>query len=334
MIIVALLFSLLCLSCAIQPGFDPTRFNGRWNLSVEGDPRGRAWWLQVENAGRPDIRGKFVGAPGGQVDEIPVIRLEGRALVWEFERNYRRGPAAGQQKTKGVYRARIVNEQLVGGLEVEGHPEANRTFTGKRAPKITESDDGTWVEDTPVELFNSRDLSGWYVKAPGRPMEWFVQDGILTNGERAADIVSEAKFWNFKLHVEYKVAAKSNSGIGLRGRYEIQIYGDHGMPPSSHGNGALYSRIAPAVNATLPPEHWQTFDITLIGRTLTVVLNGKTLMEKAEVEGLTAIAIDPEEDQPGPFILQGDHGPVEFRKITVTPLKRPASASTLGIPPA
>lgn len=327
MIILAVLFSLLTVSCTVQPGFDPAQFNGRWNLAVEGDPRGRAWWLEVENAGRPNMRGKFVGAPGGQVDEIPAMRLDGRALVWEFERSYRRSAGAEQPKMKGVYTARIVNEQLVGSLEVEGYPEANRTFTGKRAPQITDADDGTWVEDTPVELFNGKDLSGWYVKAPGRPMEWFVEGGILKNGERAADIVSEAKFWNFKLHVEYKVGAKSNSGIGLRGRYEIQIYGDQGMPPSDHGNGALYSRIAPAVNATLPPDQWQVFDITLIGRTLTVVLNGKTLMDKVEVEGLTAIAIDPDEDQPGPFILQGDHGPVEFRKITVTPLKSKVSGS-------
>jgi len=102
----------------------------------------------------------------------------------------------------------------------------------------------------------------------------------------------------------------------------VQIFGDYGEPPSGHGNGALYSRIAPSVNATRPPSEWQTFDIRLIGRQLTVVLNGKTIHDKVTVEGLTAMATDPDEDKPGPLTLQGDHGPVEFRKITVTPLSR------------
>jgi hypothetical protein len=308
----------ILVACSPQPSFDAAQFNGRWNLTVENDPRGRAWWLEVENAGTAAMKGKFVGAPGGQVDEIPAMRMDGRALVWEFERPSRPGADAGMRTL--VYAAKIVNEQLTGGLTIDGDPEASRNFTGRRAPLIAETDDGTWAGDTPVELFNGKDLGGWSVKAPGRPMEWYVENGLLKNGDRAADIVSDAKFWNFKLHIEFKVADKSNSGIGLRGRYEVQIYGDHGRPPSDHGNGALYSRIAPAVNATRPPADWQVFDITLIGRTLTVILNGQTLMDKVEVEGLTAIAVDPHEDQPGPFILQGDHGPVEFRKITVTPL--------------
>ena len=195
-------------------------------------------------------------------------------------------------------------------------------FSGKRAPVIKDKDDGTWKPGKPVELFNGRNLSGWVSRIPGREIEWDVKDGILVNRERAADIMSEARFWNFKLHAEYRVGKGSNSGIGLRGRYEVQIFEDHGKPASGHGNGAIYSRIPPSVNASKPAGEWQTFDITLIGREATVVLNGQTVVDHREIEGLTAMGHDPDEDQPGPLSLQGDHGVVEFRKITVTPLAK------------
>ncbi len=112
----------------------------------------------------------------------------------------------------------------------------------------------------------------------------------------------------------------SNSGIGLRGRYEIQVLDDYGQPPNSHSNGSLYSRIAPSVNASKRPGEWQVYDITLIGRDVTVVLNGKKLIDRQVIEGLTAMGHDPNEGEPGPISLQGDHGPIAFRNILLTPL--------------
>jgi len=285
-------------------------FNGRWNITVEKEPRGRAWWLEVEAAGTRSMRGKFVGAPGGQLDVIPQLRLEGDELVWVFERDGR----------KLTYRAKTTTAGTIeGAFQREGEAAALK-FTGRRAPVLRDKDDGSWVPGKPVELFNGRDMTGWSPRFPGRPMEWFVENGVMKNKNKASDIATAAKFGNFKLHIEFRVAQKSNSGVGLRARYEVQIYGDHGEPPSMHGNGALYSRVVPKVNATLAPDQWQTFDITLVGRELTVVLNGKTLHDHIEVEGLTAMATDADESSPGPLALQGDHGPVEFRKITVTPL--------------
>ena len=144
----------------------------------------------------------------------------------------------------------------------------------------------------------------------------------MKNTAGANNLVSETKFWNYKLHVEFRLGAKTNGGIGLRGRYEVQVLEDFGRPPNTHSAGALYSRIAPSVNASLPPGQWQTYDITLIGRTVTVVFNGKTVIDKGEIEGLTAMANNADEGEPGPISLQGDHGPVEIRKLTVTPLSR------------
>lgn len=285
-------------------------FNGHWNITVENEPRGRAWWLEVEAAGTRSMRGKFVGAPGGQMDVIPVLKVEGEELVWQFER--------GGKKLD--YRAKLTTAgTLEGTFRTEGSDTVLK-FSGRRAPVLRDKDDGSWVPGRTVELFNGKDMTGWSPRFPGRPMEWYVEKGVMKNKDKASDIATAAKFGNFKLHLEFRVAQNSNSGVGLRARYEIQIYGDYGRPVSLHGNGALYSRVLPKINATLPPDQWQTFDITLVGRDLTVVLNGKMLHDHVEIEGLTAMATDANESAPGPLALQGDHGPVEFRKITVVEL--------------
>jgi hypothetical protein len=101
----------------------------------------------------------------------------------------------------------------------------------------------------------------------------------------------------------------------------VQILEDFGQEPSTHTNGALYSRVAPKVNPSKPANEWQTFDVRLVGRHVTIVVNGKEVV-KTMIEGLTAIATNADEGEPGPLALQGDHGPVEFRKIVVTPLTK------------
>ena len=148
---------------------------------------------------------------------------------------------------------------------------------------------------------------------------WSAQGGVLKGNGAATDLISNGKYWNFKLHVEYRTPEHSNSGIGLRGRYEVQILEDHGRPLDRHSNAALYSRIIPTENVTKPAGEWQTYDIRLVGRHVTVTLNGKTVTQGV-IDGLTAIACDPDEGVPGPIMLQGDHGPVEFRGIVLTPL--------------
>ncbi len=289
-------------------------FNGRWDITVGNEPRMRAWWLEVNSAGAADINGRFVGAPGGNMDTIPEITVQNGELRFVFERGYGRNEA----KRKGIYTAKLVKGQLEGDFYVEGSDSHTR-WIGKRAPVIKDKDDGSWREGKRVEMFNGKDLSGWLPLVPGRDIGWTVKDGALANVAGANNLVSEQKFWNFLLHVEYRVGAKSNSGIGLRGRYEVQIIEDYGRPPNTHTNGALYSRIPPSENASKPAGEWQTYDIRLVGRDVTIVLNGKKVVQ-GEIEGLTAIAHDPNEAEPGPISLQGDHGPVEFRKVTLTPL--------------
>jgi hypothetical protein len=313
-------YILLLLSAAAALSATDKDLNGRWDIKVLNEPRSRVWWLEVEGAGTPAVKGSFVGAPGGDTDVIPEIKVSNGTLEFVFTKRYQRG---NTNSMRGVYKARVENGKLIGSLEVAGLPEAGRKFEGVRAPVIKDKDDGKWKADgQPIELFNGKDFSGLRAMVAGQELGWEVKNGNLANKAGANNLVTEQKFWNFDLHAEYKFGAGSNSGLGLRGRYEVQILDDYGKPPESHGHGALYSRFAPTENASKKPGEWQTVDIRLIGRFVTVTLNGKKVIDKKEIPGLTAIASDCDEALPGPITIQGDHGPVEFRKLTLTKLVR------------
>ncbi|MBY0506635.1 MAG: DUF1080 domain-containing protein [Bryobacteraceae bacterium] len=296
-------------------------FNGRWNIDVKNEARSRAWWLEVEGAGGKAPKGKFVGAPGGDMDTIPALTVDGGELRFEFSRAYKVGAKElWSQTRRGVYLAKLQNGKLQGTFSLDGHVVYQ--FTGTRAPVIRDRDDASWKLGKPIELFNGRDLSAWTPMVAGQPLGWAVENGIAKNVAGANNLVSKENFWNFELHAEYKLGPKTNGGIGLRGRYEVQILEDFGQKQDTHSHGALYSRYAPLVNASKPVGEWQTLDVRLVGRWVTVTLNGQKTVDRREIEGLTAIAGNGDEANAGPFIVQGDHGAVEFRKFTVTPLVR------------
>jgi hypothetical protein len=293
-------------------------FNGRWDISAKTQPRPRAWWVELNGVGTPTANGKFVSAYGGDMNIIDTIAVENGELRFTIKPpNRNNGKNAGGPS---VYRAHLVGGKLEGSFEVEGRGAAALPWTGVRAPAIADRDDGTWKEGKPIALYNGKDTTGWKALVPGTEMKWSVVDGVLRNAPPTTDIISERSFWNFKLHVDFRIVEHSNSGIGLRGRYEIQILEDYGKPVNTHGAAALYSRIAPSVNASKPVGEWQSYDIRLVGRQLTVVHNGTKVLDKVEVEGLTAIADNADEAEPGPFIVQGDHSYVEIKSFVVTPL--------------
>lgn len=292
-----------------------TELNGRWDITVPGDARKRAWWLEVKGAETSKPGGSFIGAPGGGLDEITDMKIQDGEVRWTFVRPPRRE----SKGWKGSYRARLNGDKLEGTLTVHGTGETAKWY-GVRAPNLASVDVDKLRPGAVVELFNGRDLTGWRPVRDNVPLKWTVENGILKNAPGTTDLVSEQKFQDFKLHAEFRLGPDSNSGIGLRARYEVQILDDYGKPASNKGNGALYSRILPTANASKPAGEWQMMDITLAGNRVTVVLNGQKTIDNKVIDGLTAIAIDPDEAQPGPFVIQGDHGSVEFRKFTVTPL--------------
>jgi len=294
-------------------------FAGRWNIEVLNEARNRAWWLEVSGVGTPKLKGRFVGAPGGNMDDIPEIAIKNDELRFVFERNYRGKKDA---RNRGIYRARFVKGRLEGTFEVEGQPGSKLNWIGRRAAIINDKDDGSWTPGKPVALFNGKDLAGWKAMVAGKELGWEVVDGIMKNKAGANNLVSDRKFWNFELDCEFRLGAGTNGGIGLRGRYEVQVLEDFGRPPGTHSAGALYSRIPPSVNASKPAGEWQTYKIRLVGRQVTVIFNGKKVIDRGEIEGLTAMAHDWNEGVVGPISLQGDHGPVEIRKLVVTPLTR------------
>lgn len=293
---------------ALSPAYAAdSDFNGRWDLEVHKIPADKAWWLEITGAGTPQIRGRFVGFPGGSLNDVPDPKIENGILrfSWVDKRNHLN------------YEIRYVNGALEG--EMTGS-QGNLKFTGRRAPVIDEHDDGTWVKSKAITLFNGKDLSGWTGLKSPEAAGWTVENGILKSTGHADDLITRDKYWNFELHIEYNVAAHSNSGVGLRGRYEVQIIDDLGRPPGLHGTGTLYTRIVPPENYGKPAGEWQTLEIRLVGMEVTGNLNGHKLYNKGVIEGLTGIAFDPFEGQPGALELQGDHGAVEFRNIVLTPL--------------
>ena len=204
-------------------------------------------------------------------------------------------------------------------------------FTGKRIPPCGKAPEtGSVSYGKPVRLFNGRNLDGWELLDPGAVNGWRVEEGILVNdpvqheGEEHipyGNLRTKETFEDFFLTLEVNIPAGSNSGIYLRGIYEVQVQDTYGKELNPHNMGALYSRITPSVAAEKPAGQWQRLEITLYKRHLTVLLNGKNIIDNQPVKGVTGGAMTSDEFSPGPIYLQGDHGEVRFRNIVLTPIQ-------------
>ena len=224
-------------------------------------------------------------------------------------------PQWDDTKNPLVVEGELKNNQLTGTMI---SPDGRHfTYTGVRAPKLLREKEPVWGK--PVKIFNEKNLEGW--NTFGKKNQWIVEDGILKSPRSGANIRTDKTFNDFKLHIEFKYPKESNSGVYLRGRYEIQIADSKGKEPINIELGGIYGFIDPLEMMAKDPDEWQSFDIVLVGRLVTVVANGKTIIYKQEIPGITGGAIDANEAEPGPIMMQGDHGPVEFRNIILTPAK-------------
>ncbi len=304
-------FSLL-LCCGAQSAFAQSEksFLGTWDITATGPKGSFPLWLEVRMEDGK-LAGHFLNHTGS-VLKIPEIAMEGSELVFS--------PARSGNAPKAVHRAKISGGKLVGA---GGDDTTNITWVGVRSPKWgTYNANGNHKFDTPVEVFNGKTMDNWEVQFKDKPSGWNVVEGVMTNEAGANNIISKQQFKDFKIQAEYKLEPKSNSGIYLRGRYELQVLDDAGKEAESHGHMSIYSRTKPQVNASLPAGEWQAMEATIVGNRVTVKLNGKTLHDNVVIEGITGGALDSNEAAAGPIMLQGDHGKVWFRKVTVMPIVR------------
>ena len=275
---------------------------GTWKVGLAENPDEARGTLVFERKGKK-ITGKAID-PDGNEYAVKDASVDGYALSFKaVPKGFDGGPR--------IVSCEIRGDRLVGKVEVVPPGE-----TEKRVMAIAGARRRAWSE--PVRLLKENSIEGWGPRDPQRKFGWKVADGVLENSPPDVDIVSEAKFRDFRLQLEYKVDPRSNSGIYLRGRYELQILGDTRI--QKHGNMAVYSRLSPKKNPIKLGE-WNQLDVTFIGRWLTVVLNGETVYDNQYLEGTTGGAWDEVEEEPGSLLLQGDHGKVRFRNIVVTPVK-------------
>ena len=280
---------------------------GRWDLTVQTASGGYPSWLEVHKSGYRTLVGQFVGQSGSA---RPVSKVEfiGGKLSFSVPPQWER------RDSDLVFEAKLENDQL-SGWTTDGSGK-RLAWTGRRAPALNRPTEPRW--DKRIRLINPSDLSGWHAMGANN---WQVADGVLSNSKAGGNLVTDRKFTDFKLHAEFRYPKGGNSGIYLRGRHEVQIEDSAGLEPASVNLGGIYGFLIPNQDAAKAPGEWQTFDITLTGRLVTVVLNGKTIICSQAIPGITGGALDSDEGAPGPLLLQGDHGPIDFRNLIITPAK-------------
>ena len=278
---------------------------GRWDITIRTPNGNLPSWLEVRRSGNSTFVGQFVG-PVGSARPISRVELAGGRLRFAI-------PPQWEQTTEDVsFEGRVEGDRLSGSMTF-GDGKRHE-WSASRAPSLRRTTEPAWGE--PVRLLDEAGLSGWHVLGEN---QWRVTNGVLANAKSGGNLVSDQSFTDFKLHVEFRYPRGSNSGVYLRGRYEVQIADSVTTEPAIDLLGSIYGFLAPSEVAWRGAGEWQSFDITLVGRTVTVVVNGTTVICEREIPGITGGALDSDEGAPGPLMLQGDHGPVEYRNIILTP---------------
>lgn len=278
---------------------------GRWNLTLQKNGGEYPSWLEVNRSGFNRLTGYFVGIEGS-ARPVSEIRYSDTRDVYYFAI-----PPQWKRSGDDLY---FEFSPVNGGLNgIQAEDGDTLSWTAVRAPDLRRDKPPVWGE--PVDLLDDA-MSHWIIPENNR---FRMDGGILVNEAVGGNLITNETFDDFKLHVEFRYPEGSNSGIYLRGRYEVQIMDNYGEEPSSLTIGGIYGFIEPTVNAAKEADEWQTLDITLAGRYVTIVLNGTEIICNRPIPGITGGALDGNEGQPGPIMLQGDHGPVDFRKIVITP---------------
>jgi hypothetical protein len=333
----SLLLTAVCVEKAVgqahahQPN-DISPFLGHWTIDI--DPRGIAWLDVRQEDGYIDADLLW---QSGSVQAVAYVYLAGNTLI--VGRNGRKvvrikgeTEDKNREHTPPSWVAITTEGDKLSGYYVR--PRATGVgldsvaIKGKKLSIPSTPEMKNIKFGKPISLISKNSLTGWRLTNERQTNGWSVVNGVLINdpvkkeGERISygNLRTEREFEDFNLKLEVNVPAHSNSGVYLRGMYEVQVSDTYGLPLDSHNMGALYSRITPAVNAEKPPGEWQTMDITLYKRHVTVILNGKTIIDNKPAYGPTGGALSSDVFAPGPLYLQGDHGTVSYRNVVITPI--------------
>jgi hypothetical protein len=307
LLVLPLLATALASTVAAQDAKD---FLGRWDITVTpstGNPYPQ--WIELtDNNGKIEGRvqprgGAWHPIAGAHIDSGKLIVNIGEGSSWELS-----SPGSGK----------------LAGVEMHGGT-SGPAIAGVKAPSLDRPMPKKWSKPRP--LFDGSDLKGWEPIGNVENNKWVARGGELVNdnpevpGQRthgAANIKTTEKFQDFKLHIEVNCPEGGNSGIYMRGRYELQVGTEGGKLPT-HEMGAIYSWYPPPQGSELGLGKWTTFDVTLVGRHITVLRDGKMYHDNVEIPGPTGGALDSNEAEPGPFYLQGDHhGVIAYRNITIS----------------
>jgi hypothetical protein len=285
-------------------------FLGRWDLTLTTPGREYPSWLEItEEGGQLKAR---LTSRWGHPRPLPKIELSHGQIRFVSPKEEE------DRRDDMVFVGRLSGKTLIG--TTTGPDGTPWQWTGQRAPDLKRRREPNWGK--PIQLFNGKDLSGWHPSDPNATAMWKVEDGTLVSPGHGPELITDAKFEDFRLHIEFNCAPKSNSGVYLRGRYEVQIEDDPEPEGPTMRTGGVYGFLAASPEQPRRPGVWQTYDITLVGRVVTVVQNGQTIIDRQEIPGITGGALDSHEGLPGPIYLQGsEDGHVAFRNITITPGK-------------
>lgn len=288
-----------------QSGIPGSQAVGKWDITIQTSAGEQPSWLEIKSSGNQALVGHFVGV-SGSARPISEINYSEENQTYSFTI-----PPQWTQRDDVQFEFSLEKDKLEGWTT---DPDGERLqWTGVRAPTLERTEEAEWGET--IQLLDE-DLSKWIIPEDN---QFQMQNGVMVNQESGGNLVTKQKFEDFKLHVEFRYPEGSNSGVYLRGRYEVQVVDSYGQEPESHLLGGIYGFIAPSVNAAKKAGEWQTYDITLQGRMVTVVLNGEEVICNRRIPGITGGALDSNEGEPGPIMLQGDHGQVEYRNVTITP---------------
>ena len=283
---------------------------GRWDLTLKAPDQVYPSWLEVSEQGGT-LKARMVGR-WGHAHALNNVEFANGRLTFASPKEEEGTPA------DIGFEGKLTGNALSG--TVSGLKGGTWRWSGVRAPELKANANPKWGKE--IHLFDGKDLTDWKPSGPSK-VAWKVENGLLVSPGRGPELITVAKFNDFKLHVEFNCGANSNSGVYLRGRYEVQIETDSSKEPPDQRTGGVYGFLAASPEPVSKADDWQSFDITLVGRWVTIVQNGQTIIDHQEIPGITGGALDSQEGLPGPIYLQGsEDGHVSFRNIVITPAEK------------